>query len=132
MYLLYILFYVKKSWSSNHRTLFASARYKREMLQFDQFTVHLHRSSFPCKLTTMILQANPVSELMINVVRHGDLTTLQKLIDLGASTDVSDVSRDPLLFVPIVEGNDEMLASLLTHGLFDFLLFSNFSSIYQT
>ena len=111
---------------------FASARYKREMLQFDQFTVHLHRSSFPCKLTTMILQANPVSELMINVVRHGDLTTLQKLIDLGASTDVSDVSRDPLLFVPIVEGNDEMLASLLTRGLFDFLLFYNFSSIHQS
>lgn len=71
----------------------------------------------------MILQANPVSELLINVVRNGDLTTLQKLIDLGASTDVSDVSRDPLLFVPIVEGNDEILASLLTRGLFDFCYF---------
>ena len=102
------------------------------MLQFDQFTVHLHLSSFLCKLTTMILQANPVSELLINVVRHGDLTTLQKLIDLGTSTDVSDVSRAPLLFVPIVEGNDEMLASLLTRGLFDFLFFSNFSVLHQT
>ncbi|XP_048772784.2 putative ankyrin repeat protein RF_0580 [Ostrea edulis] len=55
-------------------------------------------------------------QLMLNVVDSGDIKNLLKLLNFGISSNIRDSNGDPLLFIPIVNGNIEMLDALLTSG----------------
>lgn len=66
-----------------------------------------------------------VDQVMIRVVEGGDTKTLLKLVNFGKTSNISDMNGDPLLFIPIVNGNMEMLDTLLTYGDCDLEL-SNF------
>lgn len=57
-----------------------------------------------------------VDQVMIRVVEDGDTKTLLKLVNFGKTSNISDMNGDPLLFIPIVNGNMEMLDTLLTYG----------------
>lgn len=57
-----------------------------------------------------------VDQVMIRVVEGGDTKTLLKLVNFGKTSNISDMNGDPLLFIPIVNGNMEMLDTLLTYG----------------
>lgn len=60
--------------------------------------------------------ARSVEQLFLRVVECGDTKTLLKLLNFGKSSNVCDSNGDPLLFIPIVNGNVEMLDTLLTYG----------------
>lgn len=51
---------------------------------------------------------------MVKMVECGDSKSLLNLIDFGNSSNICDSYRDPLLFIPIVNGNVDMLDTLLT------------------
>lgn len=57
-------------------------------------------------------------QLMLNVVDSGDIKNLLKLLNFGISSNIRDSNGDPLLFIPIVNGNIEMLDALLTSGMY--------------
>lgn len=57
-----------------------------------------------------------VDQFMLRVVESGDTKTLLKLVNFGKTSNISDMNGDPLLFIPIVNGNVEMLDTLLTYG----------------
>lgn len=46
-----------------------------------------------------------VDQVMIRVVEGGDTKTLLKLVNFGKTSNISDMNGDPLLFIPIVNGN---------------------------
>lgn len=57
-----------------------------------------------------------VDQVMLRVVESGDTKTLLKLVNCGKTSNISDMNGDPLLFMPIVNGNIEMLDTILTYG----------------
>lgn len=57
-----------------------------------------------------------IDQVMLRVVENGDTKTLLKLANGGKTSNISDMNGDPLLFIPIVNGNMEMLDTLLTYG----------------
>ncbi|XP_052674766.1 ankyrin repeat and SOCS box protein 3-like [Crassostrea angulata] len=75
--------------------------------------------------TKMENSAVSVDQVMLRVVESGDTKTLLKLVNCGKTSNTSDINGDPLLFIPIVNGNIEMLDTLLTYGDCDLEL-SNF------
>lgn len=66
--------------------------------------------------TKMENSAVSVDQVMLRVVESGDTKTLLKLVNCGKTSNTSDINGDPLLFIPIVNGNIEMLDTLLTYG----------------
>ncbi|XP_061193022.1 putative ankyrin repeat protein RF_0580 [Saccostrea echinata] len=60
--------------------------------------------------------AHSFEQLLLKVVDDGDIKNIMKLLRFGISTNICDNNGDPLLFIPIVNGNVEMLDVLLTCG----------------
>lgn len=57
-----------------------------------------------------------IDQVMLRVVENGDTKRLLKLANCRKTSNISDMNGDPLLFIPIVNGNMEMLDTLLTYG----------------
>lgn len=67
-----------------------------------------------------------VDQVMLRVVESGDTKTLLKLVNCGKTSNISDMNGDPLLFMPIVNGNIEMLDTILTYGRKSTALFDSY------
>lgn len=54
--------------------------------------------------------------LLFNCVHQGHVNVLRKLLKAGANPNVFDGEGEPLIFVPVVNGDYETLEALLESG----------------
>lgn len=54
--------------------------------------------------------------LMFNCVHQGHFNVLRKLLKAGANPNVFDAEGEPLIFIPVVNGDYETLEVLLESG----------------
>lgn len=70
---------------------------------------------FPYLSVTM--EVNTISDKeFVKCVNNGDYSTVKKQLKLGADPNIYDEEGNPLLFLPIINGDDEMMDILLSFG----------------
>lgn len=70
---------------------------------------------FPYLQVTM--EVNTISDKeFVKCVNNGDYSTVKKQLKLGADPNIYDEEGNPLLFLPIINGDDEMMDILLSFG----------------
>jgi hypothetical protein len=61
-------------------------------------------------------KAQAQTVLLFNCVHEGHVNVLKKLLKAGANPNVYDGEGEPLIFVPVVNGDYETLEALLEIG----------------
>lgn len=63
------------------------------------------------------MEVNTISDKeFVKCVNNGDYSTVKKQLKLGADPNIYDEEGNPLLFLPIINGDDEMMDILLSFG----------------